>query len=259
MALAMTEVSCTTPLSIFVIVLNATTTPIGPWRSWSDTHFDYSRVEQYPAVLWRSNYLLVVSLELSRWIAPVCALVFFAFFGFAQEARKNYRVGFDYVTRNLGLSSFLTQSSSMKKIGYVISYLMNISIQLTSPAFSHHLHPKPPNVESLGSFPVYVPASVVQQHQPTFSPYESSCPSYYGISPSSEPIVFDIKAPLSPTSPTSSAISYSQESNLESQIRDDRVSISCTQYSASEHALQAIEPFPPFPHLHSVVSRAPTK
>ncbi|TFK65312.1 fungal pheromone STE3G-protein-coupled receptor [Pluteus cervinus] len=90
MALAMVEMMCTTPLAIFVIWLNATTTPIEPWVSWADTHFDYERVEQIPSIIWRGNHLMVISFELTRWAAPFCAITFFCFFGFAQEARRNY-------------------------------------------------------------------------------------------------------------------------------------------------------------------------
>ena len=90
MALAMTEIMLTSPLAIFTIVLNATSTEIGPWRSWDDTHFAYSRIEQIPALLWRSHHLLVVSMELTRWLAPATAVTFFLFFGFAEEARKQY-------------------------------------------------------------------------------------------------------------------------------------------------------------------------
>jgi Pheromone A receptor len=99
MGLVTTEIMCTTPVAIFSIVLNATATEIGPWRSWENTHFDYSRVEQFPAVLWRSNRLLVVGMELTRWLAPACAIIFFLFFGFAEEARKNYRAAIAFILR----------------------------------------------------------------------------------------------------------------------------------------------------------------
>ncbi|KAJ7759959.1 fungal pheromone STE3G-protein-coupled receptor [Mycena metata] len=90
MALAVTAIILTTPLGIFAIWLNLTATPVGPWVSLSDTHFMFSRVEQIPAILWRGDRLLVIALEFTRWAAPATALVFFAFFGFAVEARKNY-------------------------------------------------------------------------------------------------------------------------------------------------------------------------
>ena len=90
MALAMTDLLLTMPLAIFAIWFNATSTPIQPWRSWDDTHFEYSRVMRYPALIWRRDPKLVASMEFTRWVVPVCALVFFAFFGLAEEATKNY-------------------------------------------------------------------------------------------------------------------------------------------------------------------------
>lgn len=97
MALAMTQMMCTTPLAVFTIVLNATATEVGPWRSWEDTHFAYSRVEQIPALFWRSNRLVLISMEFTRWVAPFCAFVFFVFFGFAEEAKKNYGLLFAFL------------------------------------------------------------------------------------------------------------------------------------------------------------------
>ncbi|KAJ7238654.1 hypothetical protein C8J57DRAFT_1246354 [Mycena rebaudengoi] len=41
-------------------------------------------------------------MELTRWTALSCALVFFAFFGFAVEARKNYRTAFWAVAKCVG-------------------------------------------------------------------------------------------------------------------------------------------------------------
>ncbi|KAF8174225.1 GPCR fungal pheromone mating factor, partial [Pholiota molesta] len=65
--------------------------PSYPWKSWSDIHFDWYIVDSYPTVLWRFSRLITFSLELSRWSLVFCAFVFFGFFGFAEEARKQYR------------------------------------------------------------------------------------------------------------------------------------------------------------------------
>ncbi|KDR78096.1 hypothetical protein GALMADRAFT_245099 [Galerina marginata CBS 339.88] len=105
MALAMAEICATTPLSIFMIWLNATATPIGPWRSWEDTHFDYSRVEQIPGIIWRTNHILVIGMEFSLWVTPVCSFTFFAFFGFARESRRNYAVAWVWLKKRCGISS----------------------------------------------------------------------------------------------------------------------------------------------------------
>jgi pheromone a factor receptor len=111
MALAMSEILFTTPLAVFTLYLNTALSPIGPWKSWEDTHFGYERVRQIPAFLWRSDRTHVISLEFTRWVAPLCALVFFAFFGFADEARKNYSKFFWWIAR-----PFVTQIRKVSPI-----------------------------------------------------------------------------------------------------------------------------------------------
>ncbi|KZP27852.1 pheromone receptor [Athelia psychrophila] len=102
MAMGMTAILCTTSLGIFVIWLSATTEPIMPWRGLADAHHDFSRVEQIPAVEWRQDRLVSVYLEWTRWAVPFCALVFFAFFGFAEEARRQYRKAIWTLARRFG-------------------------------------------------------------------------------------------------------------------------------------------------------------
>ena len=94
MALACTEMLCTTPLAVFSIILNATGAPVVPWVSWEDTHYDFDRVGQVPAVIWRSNHLLVIGYTLTKWSSVFCAFIFFIFFGFGAEARKHYSSAF---------------------------------------------------------------------------------------------------------------------------------------------------------------------
>ena len=103
MALAGVELLCTTPLAILQIVLNATAQPLDPWVSWSDTHYNFSRVREVPAVIWNMNHLFVLGIQLNRWSVPFCAFIFFAFFGFAAEARKHYRNGISKVLSVCGL------------------------------------------------------------------------------------------------------------------------------------------------------------
>lgn len=101
MALATTEILFTTPLSIFSMTVNALG-PMYPWVSWADTHFNYSRVEQIPAFFWHQSRLVVLGLEFTRWVPILCAFIFFAFFGFADEAKKNYRKAFWWVAGRFG-------------------------------------------------------------------------------------------------------------------------------------------------------------
>ena len=103
MALATVELLCTTPMSAYAIYLNVTAGPLRPWKGFADAHFNYSQVDQYPAVEWRMDYLSVVSLELSRWSLVFCAFAFFGFFGFAEEARKHYRMAYWAIAKKAGI------------------------------------------------------------------------------------------------------------------------------------------------------------
>ncbi|KAG1873819.1 pheromone A receptor-domain-containing protein [Suillus subluteus] len=111
MGLAGIEMLCTIPLGAYVIYLNATAQPILPWISWADTHSNFSFVGIVPSVVWRASGPTVLSIELSRWLLVVCAFVFFAFFGFADEARKNYRLAYVSVAKRVGISTAGTMSS----------------------------------------------------------------------------------------------------------------------------------------------------
>lgn len=97
MALASTEMLLTTPLASLQMVIGLTGQPLEPWRSWADTHYNFSRVILVSSVNWRNSGLPAVSLEITRWSAPLCAFVFFLFFGFAEESRRNYRRAIDFV------------------------------------------------------------------------------------------------------------------------------------------------------------------
>ncbi|TFY61867.1 hypothetical protein EVG20_g6899 [Dentipellis fragilis] len=151
MALATTEMLCTTPLAIFVIYLNATTEPVEPWRGFADAHFAFSRVEQIPAVIWQMNHELVISLEFSRWSNPLCAFVFFAFFGFASEARKHYRLAFLAIAARVGYRPSAKVISGFR------------SRAADGMAVASH-----------GSFPIYVtPPSAMSKHAESLTAFET--------------------------------------------------------------------------------------
>jgi pheromone a factor receptor len=103
MLIAIAEILCTIPIAAYGLYLNLGTGSVRPWISWADTHYNWSAVHLYPSVLWREDHLTTVAIELSRWLPIFCALMFFAFFGFAEEARKHYRQAFMKVAAFLGL------------------------------------------------------------------------------------------------------------------------------------------------------------
>ncbi|KAG2114408.1 pheromone A receptor-domain-containing protein, partial [Suillus clintonianus] len=67
---------------------------------WENVHHDFSHVARYDSILW-----------------TICALIFFAFFGFAAEARKNYVIAFWWAAKIFGFSPAKSQHY-MNSIGY---------------------------------------------------------------------------------------------------------------------------------------------
>jgi pheromone a factor receptor len=105
MCLAAAELFCTIPFGCYAIYLNAHDGGMRPWKGWADTHSHFSRVQQIPSILWRSNTRTEISLELTRWLIVFCAFIFFAFFGFADEAKKNYRSGLSTIAKKVGINT----------------------------------------------------------------------------------------------------------------------------------------------------------
>ncbi|KAI6002477.1 STE3-domain-containing protein [Pisolithus orientalis] len=112
MGLAGIEVLGTIPIGAYVIYLNVTVEPIQPWISWANTHYDFSRVAQYPSVVWQAESSMAVSLQMSRWLYVACAFVFFGFFGFADEARRNYRLAYTSIAKKVGISTGMLSSGT---------------------------------------------------------------------------------------------------------------------------------------------------
>ncbi|KAI0060065.1 STE3-domain-containing protein [Artomyces pyxidatus] len=107
MALASIAMVFRIPLSVYSICL-AAVSPISPWISWNDTHRDFGHIEQVPGVVWRSNHIEMVFIELDRWFLVLCAFIFFGLFGFADESRDQYRRTYKFIASKLGFDA--TQS-----------------------------------------------------------------------------------------------------------------------------------------------------
>jgi pheromone a factor receptor len=108
--LATIDFALTIPTSVWAIVSSATIVGVRPWVSWADTHWGYSRVFQFPTEV--LGQYMIVQLEIYRWSAVICAFTFFAFFGFADEAQKNYRLLASTVTKRFGFTTF-TESAAI--------------------------------------------------------------------------------------------------------------------------------------------------
>ncbi|KAF5378593.1 hypothetical protein D9615_007162 [Tricholomella constricta] len=105
MMLAGIETALTVPLGIYAIYQNSVVGQIAPWKGWADTHLGFSRVDQVPAIVWRNQPGWERALEMTRFFVILCAFIFFAFFGFAEEARKNYRTAVQSVAKRVGVST----------------------------------------------------------------------------------------------------------------------------------------------------------
>nr|UWI70536.1 pheromone receptor B2 [Pleurotus eryngii] len=175
MALATIELSLNTPISAYGVYLTATSSPIQPWRGLADAHFDWYTIDTFPAVLWRGNRTVVTSLELTRWSIVLCGLIFFAFFGFAEEARKQYRLAYQSVTGKLAFLLPKPPANSLTKLGYNKNgSLLPMSNTGSLPSFVH---------KSPSGFPV--PPS-----PPKYSPSSSSS-STFATSPTSSECLSD--------------------------------------------------------------------
>lgn len=100
MMLASMEIIIGFPTTLAVCIMNITILgPVNPWISWEDTHFDFWTVDRYTVAQWKVNGTSTALVEWNRWMSVVCGLLFFAFFGFAQEARRNYRKAWRFMGR----------------------------------------------------------------------------------------------------------------------------------------------------------------
>ncbi|KDR68315.1 hypothetical protein GALMADRAFT_146535 [Galerina marginata CBS 339.88] len=135
MCFAGIELMCTIPIGTYFIYVSSRN--LYPWISWADTHSHFSVVEQYPSVVWHSIPNLKNPVELGRWVGVIGALIFFAFFGFAKEARMNYRAAYLKVVKYLGLSTASSKPATNRRkdlgpIDFVHSAATDISIPIAT-------------------------------------------------------------------------------------------------------------------------------
>ncbi|KAF8468722.1 pheromone receptor [Russula ochroleuca] len=104
MGISATEILGTIPLGTYFIVTNAKA-GVQPWQGWAATHSHYSDVVQVAGFIWKNDPNLAGGLEIFRWSLVACAFIFFAFFGFGDEARQHYRCVYTSITSRIGYST----------------------------------------------------------------------------------------------------------------------------------------------------------
>ncbi|KAE8269310.1 hypothetical protein A4X09_0g3030 [Tilletia walkeri] len=96
MAMAGTEALWSFPINVIVLVSKYTLLKLPVYRyvSWSDTHFDFGRIDRFPSTFWDASPNLkaywVASLNLGRYGPLVGCLFLFFFFGTSRDALKWY-------------------------------------------------------------------------------------------------------------------------------------------------------------------------
>ena len=111
MAVSATDILLAIPLGTLVMV-NGSKLGVKPWRGWAYTHEHYSVVHQVPASIWKNEPDDVLGLEMFRWSLVLGAFVFFALFGFADEARRHYCSVFASISSRIGYPRSLLHRSS---------------------------------------------------------------------------------------------------------------------------------------------------
>ncbi|KAL6308809.1 putative fungal pheromone GPCR, STE3-type [Sparassis latifolia] len=136
MALAMTDIVLTIPFGAYELYSNASGGAVQPWGSWANAHYNFSRVDQYPAVLWMRTPSLAVPLQLSRWMSPLCAVVFFAYFGFADEARRNYAIAWRKVVSFVRVMLYSKRRSNVGRAEMLPAYSPSVPSHIRKKSFS---------------------------------------------------------------------------------------------------------------------------
>ncbi|KAF9487948.1 STE3-domain-containing protein [Pleurotus eryngii] len=97
-AMAITEIiwgTSFTTLNLWNNVLGG----LRPYTNWADVHSGFSRVALFPAILLPPRF---ISMMMLLWTTmPVSAFIFFVFFGFGEEAKKEYTKLWAWIRGNI--------------------------------------------------------------------------------------------------------------------------------------------------------------
>jgi pheromone a factor receptor len=223
MALALVDVLCTVPLAAYGLYL-VVGLHLGPWQSWSKTHNGdhYSRIVQVPASIWMNIPHGKFTLEAPRWLVVWCALLFFAFFGFADEARQHYRLVFKSLATRAGYSttSLTLQGSSH---AYVVHHITLVLTRAQRPFSTSSL----PYMKNKGEISVSVTTSGNKRDSMSSFADQLSIPSI------SLPSGFKPDMKIEEYSPTDSMASSSMDS------------LELERHRASHHGVVTLPTLPP--------------
>jgi len=87
-AMALTEMIWGTSLTAYNLYSNVSP-GLRPWTNWADVHSNFSRVDLFATSGMPPEFIR--ALMIFWWTLPASSLIFFAFFGFGEEALKEYK------------------------------------------------------------------------------------------------------------------------------------------------------------------------
>lgn len=91
LSLAAVAVCIHLPLSLWAIIIDAVAFPVEPWISWEDTHSNYHRIMYVTRFMISLAPSTAVYASIGWWSLILCGINFFIFFGFGEEATKQYQ------------------------------------------------------------------------------------------------------------------------------------------------------------------------
>ncbi|KAF8468717.1 pheromone A receptor-domain-containing protein [Russula ochroleuca] len=195
-ALSATEILGTIPFGTYFIVTNAKI-GVQPWKSWADTHSNYSKVIQVPSIVWENDPNLAGGLEIFRWSLVACAVIFFAFFGFADEARQHYRLVYTFIASSIGYSTFATPSVPCGvKSGVTVTVVRTTRDKRISSVFTDQS-----STPSVSIASEITPDFKIEQYTPSNSVARSSVESFDTLEMQGQPA---LPAGVMPTVPPAS-------------------------------------------------------
>lgn len=96
MAMAVTEIAWGTSLNAVAMYDNIAP-GLRPWTNWSDVHSDFGRIASFRLFEILPQYLK--QMLIIWWAMPVSAYIFFVFFAFGEDTKKDYMRVADWFKR----------------------------------------------------------------------------------------------------------------------------------------------------------------
>nr|AYF56465.1 pheromone receptor [Coriolopsis trogii] len=161
MALAITEIVWQIVLTAFPMYDNISF-GLRPWTNWADVHSDWLRVDQYTLDEFLPSYR--TQLFLFYFVLPASSLLFFLFFGFGEQAVKDYCQSADWIRCKVFRLPPRVQKSGSKggfKLNSALSPPMSVAFSV--PRFA-------PLSDDAHTLPAYSPPADSSRFGPTFKP-----------------------------------------------------------------------------------------